>query len=291
VNALPQPAGPVGLDQEELAIMWITIALAAVLNLAPDRQDALELKNARFTYGPLGRERKDAKILGGEVLYITFDITGLKVRDDGRVQYCTVLEVVNKEGKLQYKEDPQDAEGYAALGGSRIPASTHVLVGTEQSEGEYEIKVTVKDRANGVSDSCRCRFQVLPPKFGLVQVGMSYLVPDSDVNFPAPAVGVVGQRLLVNFTVVGFDLDKSRKDQPHVETSMRVFDEAGKQTLAEPYSGVVKEVDPAYKKGIPMQFLLQLNRPGRFRIELKATDQVTGKTAEQTLRLTVVEPD
>jgi hypothetical protein len=38
-----------------------------------------------------------------------------------------------------------------------------------------------------------------------------------------------------------------------------------------------------------MSFTLALNRPGKFKLELKATDKVTGKTAELSLDLTVVE--
>jgi hypothetical protein len=53
----------------------------------------------------------------------------------------------------------------------------------------------------------------------------------------------------------------------------------------------VKEIDPSYRKGIPMQFVIQLNRPGKFKIELKATDEIAGKAAEQFLHLTVVAPE
>jgi hypothetical protein len=270
--------------------MWTTFALATVLSLAPAQSETLVLKNARLTHGPLGHERKNSKFLAGDILYISFDIEGLRVRDDGQVLYSMGLEVLNRERKSQYKEDPQDADGYAALGGNCIPAYTHVLVGADQAEGEFEVKVTVKDRLSGMSDSFSMKFEVLPRAFGLVQVGMTYFVPNADVYYPAPPVGVVGQRLLVNFTVVGFELDKSRKDQPNIETLMRVLDEDDRPTLTKPYSGVVKEIDPAYTKGVPLQFVLQLNRPGRFTIELKATDVLTGKTAERTLHLSVVVP-
>jgi hypothetical protein len=270
--------------------MWTTLALATVLNLVPARSDVLELKNARFTYGPFGQERNDTKVLGGDILYLRFDIEGLKVGDDGRAQYSMGLEVLNQDGKLQYKEDPQDQDGYAALGGDRIPAFTHVLVGTEQPKGEFEVKVTVKDRATEKSASFSLKFEVLPPQFGLVQVGMTYFIPDSDVQIPAPQSGAVGQRLLVNFSLVGFGLDKSRGDQPDVSAVMRVFDEDGNLTLNKPYSGAVKEVDPGYKKGVPLQFILQLNRPGKFTIVLKAIDELAGVSAQRTLHLTVTAP-
>jgi hypothetical protein len=269
--------------------MLSTLAVAAVLSLAPSQSDTLQLKNVRATFGPLGQERKDSKVLGGDAYFVSFDIEGLKVRDDGQVKYSMSMDLTNKEGKSQYKQEPQELEAFNALGGSRVPAFAHILIGTDTPEGEYTLKVTVKDRATEKSDTLTRKFEVLPRKFGLVQINMSYQAPAQNVFLPAPPLGVPGQTFLVNFAVVGFDLDKSRKDQPNIETSMRVLDEDGKPTLAKPYSGEAKEVDAQFKRVIPMQFFLQLNRPGKFKIEVKATDKVGGKTAEQILDLTVVE--
>jgi hypothetical protein len=270
--------------------MWATLALATALNLAPAQSGTLQLKNDRATYGPLGQERKDSKVLGGDVFFVTFDIVGLKVREDGRVQYSMGMDLTNKEGKSQYKQDPQDLEAYNALGGDRVSAFAHIIIGTDTPEGEYTLKVTVKDRATGQSDTLTRKFEVIPRKFGFVQIGMSYQAPGRDVFLAAPPLAVPGQTFLVNFALVGFDLDKARKDQPNIETVMRILDEDGKPTLAQPYKGEAKEVTAEFKKVIPMQFILQINRTGKFKIELKATDKITGKTAEQTLDLTVIEP-
>jgi hypothetical protein len=269
--------------------MWATLALATALNLAPAQSGTLQLKNDRATYGPLGQERKDSRILGGDYYIVAFDIEGLKVRDDGQVKYSMSLELTNKEGKSQYRQDPQELEAYNPLGTGRVPGVVQVFVGTDQPEGEYTIKVTVKDLATEKSATLTRKFEVLPRKFGFVQVGFSYQVPVRDVALAAPPIGVAGQTLLLNFAVVGFELDKARKDQPNIETSLRVFDEDGKQTLAKPFSGTANEVGPEHKKGIPMQFTLSLNRPGKFKLQLKATDKVSGKTAEQALDLTVIE--
>jgi hypothetical protein len=200
------------------------------------------------------------------------------------------MDLTNKEGKSQYKQEPQDLEAFNALGGNRVPAFAHVLIGTDTPEGEYTLKVTVKDRATDKSDSLTRKFEVMPRRFGFVQLGMSYQTPTRDVFLAAPPLAVPGQTFLVNFALVGFELDKARKDQPNIETSMRVLDEDGKPTLAKPYSGEAKDVGPEFKRVIPMQFILQLNRTGKFKIELKATDKVGGKSAEQVLDLTVVEP-
>ncbi len=272
--------------------MLSTLAVAAVLGLAPSQSETLQLKNVRATYGPLGQERKDSKVLGGDAYFVSFDIEGLKVREDGQVKYSMSMELTNKEGKSQYKQEPQELDAYNALGGNRVPAFAHILIGTDTPEGEYTLKVTVKDQVTEKSDTLTRKFEVLSRRFGLVQVNMTYQAPVRDVFLPAPPLGVPGQTFWVNFAVVGFELDKARKDQPNIETTMRVLDEDGKPTLAKPYSGGAKEVDPQFpqfKRVIPMQFLLQLNRPGKFKIELKAADKVGGKTAEQILDLTVVE--
>jgi hypothetical protein len=270
--------------------MWATLALATALNLAPSQSGTLQLKNDRVTYGPLGAERKESKILGGDFFVVAFDIEGLKVRDDGQVKYSMGLEVLNKEGKSQYREDPQDLEAFNALGGGRLPGFAHVFIGSDQPPGEYTLKVSVKDRNSGQSDTLTKTFEVLPKRFGFVQVGLSYQAPARDVSLAAPALGVPGQTLLLNFIVVGFDLDKARKDQPNIETSLRILDENGKPTLPKAFSGLANDVSAEYKKGIPMQFMLSLNRPGKFKLELKATDKVSGKTAELMLDLNVVEP-
>jgi hypothetical protein len=270
--------------------MWATLALATALNLAPAQSGTLQLKNDRVTYGPLGQARKDSKILGGDIFIVAFDIEGLKVRDDGLVKYSMSLEVSNKDGKSQFRQDPQELEAYNALGGGRVPGVAHVFIGNDQPEGEYTLKVTVKDRATDKTETLTRKFEVLPRKFGLVQVSLSYQAPGRDIQLAAPPIGVPGQTFALNFSVVGFELDKARKDQPNIETSVRVMDENGKPTLAKPFAGLANEVGPEFKKGIPMQFIISLNRPGKFTLELRATDKVSGKSADLTLDLTVLEP-
>jgi hypothetical protein len=270
--------------------MWPTLAMATVLTLAPAQSGTLQLKNDRFTYGELGQERKNAQVLPGDELVIAFDIVGLKLADDGRVQYSMLLDLQNKDGKSQFKQEPSDMVAFNALGGDRVPGIAKVTVGLETPPGEYTAKVTVTDRSTGKSESLTKKFEVLPVRFGLVRVSFLHNFPGMSVFPPAPPIAVPGQTYLVFFALVGFDLDKARKDQPSIETSLRVVDEDGKSTLAKPFVGQVNEVAPEAKKALPLQFTVSLNRPGKFKLEVKATDKVSGKTAEQTLDLTVVEP-
>ena len=93
----------------------------------------------------------------------------------------------------------------------------------------------------------------------------------------------------MNFAPVGFKLD-AKTMQPNFQVEMRVLDEAGKPVLEKPFLGGVIEVPEKWKRVLPMQFTLGLNRPGKFRIALKIINKVANKTVEQFLDFQVVEP-
>ncbi len=70
-----------------------------------------------------------------------------------------------------------------------------------------------------------------------------------------------------------------------------IVDEAGKPTLSRPIQVSVQNLADELKKlkVIPMQFPVNLNRAGKFKVNITATDKVTGKKIEQTLALSVVD--
>src|SRR5262249_12741656 len=100
--------------------------------------------------------------------------------------------------------------------------------------------------------------------------------------------GVAGQRLYINFFSVGFGRDPKRK-QPDVAVEMRVLDEDGKPTGADPFEGGVRDKVGQDVLGITMSFTLDLNRPGKFTVLLNATDRVSKKTSKLSLPITVIE--
>jgi len=271
--------------------MWAALALTTVLNLAPAQtQQSLELKNVRTTHGILGQERKDDKLLPGDVLVVAFDIEGLSVKEDGRILYAmgmelTSLDKLDKEKKTPKKmftRDPQDLEAVNSLGGSTLPAFALSVIGTDTEAGRYNLKVIVRDRATKAEKVLNKTFEVLPKALGFVQVRFTNTAAE-----PAPALGVPGQRLYLHCALVGFQFGKD--NLPHVTFEMQVYDDAGKPTLAKPFKGDLK---PDLKKTPEMMtFLpipLELNRPGKFKVSIKAKDNVGGKTAEQSLDLNVL---
>lgn len=266
--------------------MISTLAVMAAMSLAPAQAGDLRLSNPRATYGVLGALRSDNKILPGDVYFLTFDIENLKADEEGKILYSMGMELINPQDQTEYKKDPLERPPlYNVLGGARIPAFAHAQTGTETTPGVYTLKVTVIDRLTKKSASLERKFEVLKKSFGLVELSTSY---DKDGIFSAPFGGITGQSLFVNFWIVGFE--RGGKDmQPNIAFEMRVLDDAGKPTTAKAITGDINKDVPDDWKRLPMNFILPLNRPGKFKVNLKATDLISKKTAELILPITVVE--
>ena len=132
--------------------MWATLALAAVLQPVPAQSEKLVIKNDRVTYGMLGQERKENKVLPGDLYFVSFDIEGLRVAEDGKVLYSTAIEVTNREGKAIFKQESGDLVVINSLGGSRLPCYARVVVGLETPPGEYTLTATVVDRSTKATE-------------------------------------------------------------------------------------------------------------------------------------------
>lgn len=268
--------------------MWPTIALSLALNAGPAPASNLGFENVRATYSVLGPERKDVRFLPGDVYVLSFDIVGLKADKDGRVRYGMGIEVTRKGVKKPVcRVGPRPQEKLNTLGGTRLPSYAIVPLGTAALPGEYTLKVTVTDRnANPPATRTISRkFEVVPTRLGFVRVALSY-----DPERPAPALAVRGQTLYLNFFLVGFELDKVTK-QPDLLIEMSVRDAAGKPTLPRPVRGEIKRlVDNRFQQLLPFEPLeLQMNRAGKYRVILKATDNLARTTVGYTLDVVVVD--
>jgi len=261
--------------------MWTAVALTTVLTLPPAQ--GLELKNIRTTHGIMGETRKDDKFLPGDVVVVAFDIEGLKVKDDGLVQYAMGMELTKKgKAKPEFKSDPKDLEGENSLGGSTLPAFALSVIGTDSAPGEYSLKVTIKDRLGKTEKVLNKSFEVLPVKLGFVQVRLT-----SSQGDPVPSIAVPGQRIFVHCALVGFKLNKEKL--PHITFEMVIKDAEGNPTVKKSFKGDIK-TDVKATPGM-MTFRarpLDLNKPGKFKIVISAKDNVSGETTEQTLNLNVL---
>jgi hypothetical protein len=267
--------------------MWATVALSTALTLAPAQKGGLDFENVRMSYSMLGHERKSAKLYPGDILFLKFDIVGLEMAANGRVQYSMGTELTRKGAKTpEMKKSPQPLEAINALGGNRLPATAVAIIGTDTKPGTYTMKVTVTDSKTKKSRDLVRTFEVVEPKLGFVRAGLFY-TPGPEMA--APPVGAVGQILYVHFSLVGFTLDK-KTNQPDISVKMQVLDDAGKPTVRDPFSGKVTKVEKVFQQMLPFDpITLQLNRPGKFTIVLEATDNLAKEKTTHRIPLTVVE--
>jgi hypothetical protein len=266
--------------------MLNTVAVVALLSATLAQSDALTLSGARLTHGVLGPVRKDNKLLPGDSLFVSFEIQGITVDANGRVQYSTTTEVTDSKKQMVFRSQSRDQTVVNSLGGNVLPAFARIDIGPEQPPGDYTLKVTVTDRSTKKTQTLTQPFTVQPRGFGIVLLTTS---ADQDAQVPAGLLGP-GQSLYVNGAVVGFTRGNGAGGQPHVTLEMRILDASGKPTVAAPFTGAVTKTDSARATYLPIQFLVSLNRPGRFTIELKATDKVGGKTFTQSFPVTVHSP-
>ncbi|MCI0457544.1 MAG: hypothetical protein L0Z62_11315 [Gemmataceae bacterium] len=263
--------------------MWSTLALVAAAGLALGQSQALRLTNIRSTYGIQGITRPGTTLLPGDRLVLTFHIEGMSVDETGKAQYSMATEVRDGQGKVRFGQEPRPLEAIAALGGTTLPAYVQLDVGLDQAPGEYTVQVTVTDRTAQRSQSLSRKFQVLPRAFGLVRLTTTG-DPEAPISRP---IFTAGESAWVNGNIVGFARDKNG-GHPHVSVELRVLDEKGKPTLARSFQGEIKEDVPSGALSLPVHFLLALNRPGKFTVQLKATDRAAQKTAELSFPLTVL---
>jgi hypothetical protein len=260
--------------------MWTTVLLSLVA-FAPAQADSFSLTNVRTTYGVLGAARPDNKILPGDDVVLSFDIEGIKPGANGKAQYSIGMEVTDNRGRVLYRQAPTDQEAPLAAGAAKLPAVARVHVGLDQEPGDYTLKVKVTDRSAGTKQEVSRDYTVLRKAFGIVRPSVT---KDAQGRLP---VGTLQKRksAWINFSAVGFE--RNRAGQPNVVTEMQVRDANGKALLARPTVGEIKQDVPERLGHLAMQFELELNRPGQYTLELKATDKVARQTATLSLPVTV----
>jgi hypothetical protein len=265
--------------------MWTSLALAAALSVNAGQTEQLVISNVRPTFGLLGAERPDDRVVPGDTYLVAFEVSGFKIADDGKVVYTMAMEINDSEGKLVHGRDPRDLETYNSLGSGRIQAYAIAEIPLAQPAGEYTMKVTVTDRVTKASQTFTRKFEVLKKAFALVGITASY---DPDGRIPAPPGGVVGQMIWLRCHAVSFARDSERK-QPNVYAEMVIKDAAGNPTVAKPVSGVHDRNIGDDIVALPMSFALVLNRPGKFTVELSAKDRIAKKETVTSFPFTVIE--
>jgi len=263
--------------------MLTTLAFLAAMQLAPAQQPgALALTNPKLTFGLLGPARAETKILPDDDLVLHFDIENVMVDKEGKVKYSSGLEVTDGTGKVIFMQPAREQEIYNTLGGTTVPAYALIHIGGEQPAGEYTLKVTVNDLQAMKTVNLTQKVQVQPKAFGLIRISTT---SDIDAKHPAGVLSV-GESLYINALIAGFT--RGANKQPNLEVTMTILDEKGDKTLPNPFKDVVNKEVPEKLTLIPLQFLVSLNRAGKFTAVMTVEDKDANKKIEQKVPFTVV---
>lgn len=259
--------------------MLATLALTA-MTLAPS-QGALTTKNISLRPSLVSPVRKSGKFLPGELVWLTFDVGGFKVADNGKIEYSIGYEVTRKgKTKPEVKRDAQDYVGFAHLGGDSLPMFAFWPSKADTPAGDYTLKVTIADKKSKASATVTRSFEILKKQFGFIQ---TYVTP----------VAPVGDNVSVLCAISGFEVSKKDKT-PHIQVTIKVLDAKGKETVTKaPFKEEIKTENKDMPGTIylnPQFFRLQLNRAGKYQVVIEATDKIGGKTIKETLDINVVTP-
>lgn len=261
--------------------MW-NAALLVFASLAPAAQAGeLQITDIRATYGALGPIRQEGAVLPGDNVVFSFEIEGLKADESGKAVYQMTTEINDAQGKLLFRQPARDLETYLSLGGSSTSAFAQVDVGLSAPAGEYQVAVGVTDSTTKKTAKFTRTVKVMPAAFGVVRVNTTV---DPQGQLPASGCGV-GQTVWINFSAVGYERDAEK--HPNVTFTLQINDADGKPVVAKPLTGDVNtEVTPG-AAAVSGQFLITLNRAGKFTLALKAVDNITKKTSTATFPLNV----
>jgi hypothetical protein len=267
--------------------MWSSFALAAAVSLASAQPGGgLQLGNVRMTVGELGPTRKDNKFIAGDNVYISYEVNGITIGEDGSVNYTMAMEVTDAAGKTMFKQAPQELYDFVPLRGGKLPALALINIGLDQDPGAYTCKITVTDPKAKASNSLAVKFEVLKPEFAIVTVTTSH---DDAGRLAAPASGVVGQRIFILFKVASFQRDPKTK-QPHVEFLFEIFDDKGQPTLIKPTRHIQDAASAQVEDkagAFPVRFPFYMSRPGKFTVRITATDKVANKKSTFELPVSI----
>src|SRR5215475_7487260 len=102
---------------------FFSVACLGILLLPGVSSAQLNISNVRPCYGyPLGATRHETKLIPGDILFISFDIDGLKFDEKtGRANYLMKFELLDSKEKVFFQEEKAH-NPLPGVGGTRMPA-------------------------------------------------------------------------------------------------------------------------------------------------------------------------
>lgn len=248
----------------------------------------LSASDPQLTMGVHGPKRTDASFLPGDAVTLRFDVAGLAPDSEGRVRFGVITRVEDAAGKALALDSQELGPIGLPFGAGKLRHSVSAPTPIDLPPGEYVLKVTLADRgakaAAGGEAKLEKKFTVKKPDFGLVR---PQVTADALGKTPVAPHGSLGQTLHFHVVAVGFEADKTSQSG-NLTVELAVLDEKGQPTGTKPIVVDLRDL-PKETKFLPLRLDLPLTRAGSFRVQVKATDLATKKTAMLVLPLRAVD--
>jgi hypothetical protein len=253
-----------------------------VLITLPQDDAKITVTKVRPTLVDLGPTRADASYLPGDVMHVTFDVSGFKLDNEGRYRFSAKLNVEDSAGKLLGSEDYGFSPArLGAIGGGKSRFSFRLAIPTDQGAGNYKAKLILGDFVGKSSVTVEQAYKVLPASFGLIrlQTGRGPLGQTE-----TPSTGSVGEVLYLGLQAVG--LAKGKEDKGTLEVTLEVQDSTGK-VLSKPQTSTFNDI--VTTEPLQLRFELPLDQAGKYQVVFKATDKTSNKTSSMTVPVMVID--
>jgi hypothetical protein len=248
----------------------------------------MEIINIMAAQGPLGPERKTSEVYPLDEVYFRYQVTGVKVDAEGKVDVETTMRLVNPNGKMVVEEKPP-VERQLSLGGNTYTSGARLVVPAAEKAppGEYTMTVQVRDKLGMETASFERKFTIKATTF---QIIVPRFYHDADSKIPAPVGGLVGETLHFKLRAIGFD--KSKK-KVQMALTVHVIGEDGKEVVEKPRVIRAEQNNPeeaAKSTQVNFSGLLHLNRAGNFTLRLTVQDVISDKSTSWETPLKVGAP-
>jgi hypothetical protein len=228
----------------------------------------LELRDVRVTEGSAGPVRTEPlTAYPHDELTFRFTARGVKTTA-GKASLDITLRLLR--GTTELHKHTQPLTGLLALGGEQLAGQVELKLAGDIAPGEYTVNVSVTDKLDEHTVHFERPLTVKKASFALLYPRFSV---DPKGDYPTTLAGHPGQALYLRTKCIGFDNLNKKVD---VQFQLQLYDANGNELLAEPLTAQALSEDGENASKIDVLTFrgqLLLNRPGKFKLALTATDR------------------
>ncbi len=202
--------------------------LLVLLLLSSLAAGEITLENVRFVVSDYGPEKKDARFVAGEKVFILFDAVGAEQKD-GQFAFILRFEALTPTGESMGKYDGEEQKAADIFGRGSIRCSVYVGLPPDAPPGTYSVNVSVEDRIGKKKAETKVEYEVVPTELTAINPRLAFDRGGENEHGPFVADG---ETLFYRFTVAGL---KTEGGKAKVSVDLAILDGAGKVMRTIPF--------------------------------------------------------